>query len=634
VRVTVFLVAAALFGVALRRRPASVRHLVWSSALAGALILPLVSAAFPRWTVPVWKDLVPAQGVALFSVDAKGSLLAATEPRAALPVPSASAPTRPGTLAGGVDWRVVTLAVWLLGVLAVVLRTVLGGVTVMRLSRRALPARAEVTSMVLQIRLQMGNCTEPRVLETEDATTPMTWGIFHPVILLPAAVAGGDEGRLRAVLLHEMAHVARRDYLLHLLGQAACALYWFHPLVWLSRREALRLRERASDDVVLGLGVRPSDYASSLVHLSRSLTAPRLCASLGITRCSNLENRVQAILDPRLRRGRLTAGAVLVTFVLASALVSVVGSLQPALAEIPALPLPAPLRAALPAFALTPSPAPAIQAAIPGSDLATVEAQAAAAAKAYNFELALSLYLKAAEMTKAIASDNSPQYAAALTRLGALCRSWDRWDQAHGYYSQALAILERVFGPTYTGLAEPLSFLAMEAEINKDLPQAESLYQRVLDLHQSPPGRETALAMMSKARVLRGLGRDGEASAVEQEVQASQVSATITAPISANPDASGVHRVGAGVSTPVLIYKMEPGYSREARLMKFQGAVALMIVVGVDGIPGDISVVRSLGFGLDEKAVEAVRQWRFKPGTKDGVPVRVSAQIEVNFRLL
>jgi TonB family protein len=121
---------------------------------------------------------------------------------------------------------------------------------------------------------------------------------------------------------------------------------------------------------------------------------------------------------------------------------------------------------------------------------------------------------------------------------------------------------------------------------------------------------------------------------VEQEVEATRASAKVTAPVPASPDASGVYRVGGGVTPPALTYKSEPNYSQEARIMKFQGVVLLRVVVGVDGVAGDISVVRSLGLGLDEKAVEAVRQWRFRPGTKDGQPVRVAAQIEVNFRLL
>jgi TonB family protein len=140
--------------------------------------------------------------------------------------------------------------------------------------------------------------------------------------------------------------------------------------------------------------------------------------------------------------------------------------------------------------------------------------------------------------------------------------------------------------------------------------------------------------MMGKARVLRDLGRDDEAGALEQEVADARVSPKTTAPLPANPDASGAYRVGGGVAAPSLIFKVEPGYSQEAQIMKMQGTVILRIVVGGDGVPGNISVMRQLGYGLDEKAVETVRQWRFKPGMKDGVPVPVSAQVEVNFRLL
>ena len=632
-KVTVFLVAAGLLSLALRRRTAAVRHLVWTAALAGALAIPFLSGVLPRWTIPVWADLVPAQGVALFRVDAAREAPTATQ-RLTAPVSSAPLSAKsPGGVTAR-DWRASVLVIWCLGALAVVLQTLLGTIAVIRLQRRALPAQPAVTRLTRDLSLEMGLGAEVRVLTTEAATTPMTWGVFRPVVLLPAVVVGGEPDRLRAVLLHELAHVARRDYVLHLLAQAACALYWFHPLVWLARREALRMRERASDDVVLGFGVRPADYATSLVQLSRSLAAPRLCASLGITRCSNLEKRVRAILDPSLRRGRLTPAWALLAVVAAGSFAIALGVAQPALAETPMLPLLAPVRAALPTLALASSPAPAAQPAIPGSDLATIEAQAAAAAKAYDFEQALSLYLKAAEMTKVSTSANSPQYAAALMRIGALCRAWDRWEPAHVYYSQALSSLERVFGPSYPGLAEPLYFLAMEAESNKDLPRAESLYQRVLDLHQSPPGRESSLALMGKARVLRALGRDDEAGAVDPGVQPSFGSAKMTDPAPDNPAASGVYRVGNGVTAPVLVSKAEPGYSQEARTMKFQGTVVLRIVVGEDGVPESISVVRQLGSGLDERAVEAVRQWRFKPGTKDGVPVRVSAQVEVNFRLL
>ena len=98
-------------------------------------------------------------------------------------------------------------------------------------------------------------------------------------------------------------------------------------------------------------------------------------------------------------------------------------------------------------------------------------------------------------------------------------------------------------------------------------------------------------------------------------------------------DASA-YSVGRGISAPSVLSKVEPEYSEEARKAKYSGAVMLTIVVNTDGRADNIKVIKSLGMGLDEKAIEAVQHWRFRPGTKDGVPARVRAQIEVNFRLL
>ncbi len=85
---------------------------------------------------------------------------------------------------------------------------------------------------------------------------------------------------------------------------------------------------------------------------------------------------------------------------------------------------------------------------------------------------------------------------------------------------------------------------------------------------------------------------------------------------------------------PKLVNKVEPEYSEEARIAKYQGTVVLQVVIGPDGAAHNIQVKRSLGLGLDQKAAEAVMQWQFSPGMKDGSPVPVAATIEVNFRLL
>jgi periplasmic protein TonB len=96
----------------------------------------------------------------------------------------------------------------------------------------------------------------------------------------------------------------------------------------------------------------------------------------------------------------------------------------------------------------------------------------------------------------------------------------------------------------------------------------------------------------------------------------------------------GVFRVGGGVSQPAVIYKVDPEYSEEARKAKYSGTVTLAVVVDAEGHARDIHVIKSLGMGLDEKAIEAVEKWKFKPGMKGGQSVNVRATIEVNFRLL
>jgi len=100
------------------------------------------------------------------------------------------------------------------------------------------------------------------------------------------------------------------------------------------------------------------------------------------------------------------------------------------------------------------------------------------------------------------------------------------------------------------------------------------------------------------------------------------------------PLPEGVYRAGNGVTQPSVITRTDPQYSEEARVAQMSGEVRVSAVVGVDGAASDVHVTKSVGLGLDEKAVEAVGTWRFKPGLKDGMPVPVMVNIEVTFRLL
>jgi periplasmic protein TonB len=96
----------------------------------------------------------------------------------------------------------------------------------------------------------------------------------------------------------------------------------------------------------------------------------------------------------------------------------------------------------------------------------------------------------------------------------------------------------------------------------------------------------------------------------------------------------GVMHIGGGISRPIVLYQVEPEFSEEARKAKFSGSVTVYLYIEPDGTPSHVRVVQGVGMGLDEKAVEAVRQYRFKPAMKDGKPVRVDLYVAVNFQIL
>jgi protein TonB len=164
--------------------------------------------------------------------------------------------------------------------------------------------------------------------------------------------------------------------------------------------------------------------------------------------------------------------------------------------------------------------------------------------------------------------------------------------------------------PVQTRLAAPIS-------VNADLP----------DINPAEVGNLTGLTAMAGAGAGAGFG-NGKGAGIGNGDGNGVGSGT------GGGLGGGVYRPGNGVTNPTVIYQQEPQYSEEARKAKWQGSVLLSLVVDENGKPIDIKVVRPLGLGLDEKAIEAVSKWTFKPGMRDGKPVKVQAQVEVTFRLL
>lgn len=207
------------------------------------------------------------------------------------------------------QWILVGVAVWSLGFIFILGRLLMGMLWIRWMSRKAQP----VTD-VYWATLCSDICTRFQILRPvrlwkgKNATTPMTWGVFRPVVLLPEESKDWSEEKCRVVLMHELAHVKRKDTLTQMIAQVACALFWFNPLVWVAAYKLRVEREHACDDQVLQLGTLASDYAGHLLDIARSLRSAKVAslATIAMARRSQLEGRLLAILDPKLNRRALS----------------------------------------------------------------------------------------------------------------------------------------------------------------------------------------------------------------------------------------------------------------------------------------------------------------------------------------
>lgn len=343
VKATLLVAFAALLTLTLRRLSAATRHLLWASTLCAALLLPFLSF-MNVWEMPILPARASAAEAAAPKELSAGDQFSGTE-SARMATVSASASEAgnsarklssfaPGSVASPaqaapavlprlVNWA---LAVWAAGVLLLLIRLLVGLAATGLLARRAVefkdPALAQLfSSLLAEVKLKGG----VRLLRSDRTSMPVVCGILRPAVLLPAEAEGWTEEQRRLVLLHELTHVARRDCLTQMIAQAACAVYWFNPLIWTAARRLRVERERACDDYVLSVGTRPSDYARHLLEIARSMQERSVfrwsqTASVAIARRSQLEGRLLAILSkdhaPRAVSRAAAAGLVALVCVL------------------------------------------------------------------------------------------------------------------------------------------------------------------------------------------------------------------------------------------------------------------------------------------------------------------------------
>jgi beta-lactamase regulating signal transducer with metallopeptidase domain len=314
-------IAAIVQSIMRARTSAATRHLVWTLTIGGMLMLPLLSSALPDWTLVI-RTTAPRAATAMSVVADRVSEAAELTIPVVTSAPAAPAPpTASAKSAAGLSWTAVAAIVYGAGAFVLLIHFALQQIGVTRLARGARDVRdAEWMRVMSECARKIGIDRPVRLLRSPQRSMPMACGMRRPAILIPAAADLWSEERRRAVLLHELAHVARYDCVTQMLAFIACALYWFHPAAWWVARRLRIERELACDDRVIDAGTQPREYAGHLLEIAYAFGGQRAPAiAVSMARPRQLEGRMLAVLDTarnrrvpavRARLAGLTAAAV------------------------------------------------------------------------------------------------------------------------------------------------------------------------------------------------------------------------------------------------------------------------------------------------------------------------------------
>ena len=333
-KVTCVLLIALCATLAMQRASAGTRHLVWLTALAALLVVPVLAVWQPLKVIP-WKQGVELQG------GVGRDKARQVEPQST-PLQSAEVENAVGTeaaqqqaVAPTFTWDAATILKLVVGIWAAVAVLLLGWLAWGAWQVRRIVRRAEELSdpswqaPLYEIADRLGLDEAPRLVQSDDVKMPFAAGLKRSTIVLPSSSMEWNAERRSAVLIHELAHVKRRDLVGHTLGRIACALYWFHPMVWSAARHLRAESERACDDLALTFGTRPSEYAEHLLDIVtcvRDHATPSV--ALAMAHRKEFEGRMLAILNPDLTRsgmGRLRTTGMVGALLLLAVLVGAAG---------------------------------------------------------------------------------------------------------------------------------------------------------------------------------------------------------------------------------------------------------------------------------------------------------------------
>jgi beta-lactamase regulating signal transducer with metallopeptidase domain len=585
------LAAAAL----MRRRSAALRHAILSAAVLAAAAMPALEWLLPQVPVIRWPLGASAisSGATLTSLQIEGPAGIESDAAAGAPMP----------------WPWLIGIVWAAGAALMSAGLITGLVRLARLRSRCTPVAGRWRELADELGRACGLRQHVDVLQSDAPGLLITCGLFAPRIILPATASRWTDERKRVVLLHELAHIARRDAALQLAGEVVRALHWINPLVWMACRRLRQESEYACDDAVLRCGVEATEYATHLLDVARHLSGRRvrIVSAAAIAHPSTLERRITAMLNrqrnraPLGRRGGFVAavaalglGLPLAAIGAAPAEPKIAGHLSAsdprlapesrpdALDTMPSAPSTATPPATVPPIRNTPSRAtPQTPVTIAG----TVRDQTGAV-------------LPGVQMT--LADTQTQKQSVAHT-------------DASGRYAF------RGIPPAEYQLSAQLAAFATVAKLMTLGPGSTVDYSITLPLG----------TVQEQVTVLCSSG-----SPVDRIGQLTGAIVARLSPVLSAQEPQQIVRVGGNVKAPRKIRDVKP--TCPAAAPEGETTIRLAGRIGQDGLTVDLRSVSATPAAevheLVGAAIDAVREWRFTPTLLNNDPVEIDIAVEVVFK--
>ena len=590
--------------VLLRRRSPALRHLVLAACVLAAPAVAPLGGLLPaiRVALPIADPgaATPATGLSGGGPVAPAAIVANAPSTSALPT------ARPGIAEVGV-------AVWAGGFVMCLGWLIAGCLRLARLTRRARPVTGGVWTDAVAA---LGGGRHVRVLAVPDHRVLATWGWRRAVLLVPEASLAWPADRVRCVVAHELAHVVRQDWLVHLLASGVRAALWWNPLAWLACKALREDAERACDDAVLDAGADAPGYATHLLAVARDCQqpAPAAAAAMPMARPSSLHRRIAAMLNPTLDRARPSRAASLAAI---TAIVLAVVVPAAVVRTEPATPRP---EAAVDASTGAFSPRAAV---MPAQDRVEPDATVDRPGRVGLDTIAPD----GDAPTRPVPGSPAPEAGFAAVPV-----------------ARAQGATQRLEGVVYdpTGAVLP----GVEVKLTQDQTVLETTTDASgrFAFESIAPGNYTLEASVPGFRKLTdsfllAVDRDWNRAITLQvgtlketiSIQATRLPqpATGTAPAVPTPV-----RVGGNIRAPRKVHSVNPTYPdtmvREGR----EAVVPLEARIDTEGRVASARVVSAqVHPDFAAAAIAAMQQWRFEPTLLNGQPVEVLIEVSMSFSL-